>query len=445
MGGKGDDQVSSMRFRDFRQQDDDNFDGVELGGIGDEGDIPVRQTPEQRDLAALMQELGASPRATVTVYRTTSQKGKGAYIMQYPLSSKTLQEVLDYLRDVKKGGDFRFYIHDGTTMRGNQPVIVEPPTPEEAREYEAKLKANNPAYGAAPAVQQNSEIAALLLAMREDSQRRDEEYRRDQERREQERKEEQLRRDQERREEREREQKRAERELEREREDKKFMLTLLTSNKPAPQSGLSEMITALASLKAMEGNQKQPDALEMIDRVMGIRDKLVEDVPSKTDGVAETAIKHLGAPLLTLMAQMNAQKPNPLPARAPQTAPVKPEAGAPESPTLAAPEVPAETPLTEQERLAMLLAEIIQAAQQNADPNPWAHKLIEGLGEDACAEVVDDDQSFDFLMTQLGEAGVTYRPWFDKLRDAMLDLLFEDDDSEDSDGEHTDVSNETGV
>jgi len=413
--------------------------------LGEIDDSP-RPTPEQRDLAMLMDEIGASPKATVTIYRTTASKGKGAYIMQYPLSSKTLQEVMDYLRDVKKGGEFRFYIHDGSCMRGNQPVSVEPPTPEEVREYEAKVKSANPYPSQNQSTQpaQSDALVTLLASMKEDQARRDEQYR-----------EEQKRRDEQAREDRLREEKRQDRELEREREDKKFMLQLLTGNKSEGNS-LTELIKGMVAMQALNGGaKKETDPLELIDRVMNIQNKLIDNAPGqqKDESIVNTAIKHLGAPLLTVLAGMNAppvmQNPTPRQSiRQPKPANPSAPAALPQPETVVTETTAPVPPPTQQEKLAMLLQEIITAAQQDADPTPYAGRLIEELGEDQCAPLVEDseegDKAFEMLLMQLGAVGVQFRPWFDKLRGIMLDSLFLPDDESDDDEQSINVSDEAG-
>lgn len=438
---KDNEELPERYTRKFGDSDDDHDD---LDGELDE--ITVRPTAEQRDLAMLMDEIGASPKATVTIYRVTASKGKGAYIMQYPLSSKTLQEVMDYLRDVKKGGEFRFYVHDGQNMRANQPVTVEPPTPEEIREYEAKVKSANPyAQNPAPQPAQNDAVMLLLQKMQDDQERREQQYR-----------EEQKRRDEQVAEERRREEARHDRDLERVREDKKFMLTLLTNNKPE-KSSLSELLEGMVAMQALNGGgQKKESELDILIKGLALRDQLIGDAPGgKEDSVVNTAIKHLGAPLMGVIAAMNKPVPaqNPVP-RQRQTPKREPEAEALPAPTVQPDPVTQPATQNPEEKIAMLFAEIVEAAKKNADPAPYSDLLIETFGEDMCASTVDDDQSFEALMEQLkpvgamlglGEVTVTHREWFDRLREIMLDSLFIDDDESADDEQSDTISDESGA
>jgi len=280
---------------------------------------------------------------------------------------------------------------------------------------------------------------------RADDERKEERRIREEDRKEEQRRreEEQKRRDDQLREDRIREEARADRQNE-------LMMKLLT-NKPE-KSSLSEMLEGMVAMQALNGgNKKEADPLALIDRVLDIQRKLTDEAPGqqKSESVVNTAIKHLGAPLLTVLAQMNkpAMMSNPSP-RQPIRQP-KPVNDLPAPVAEISPTTPT-TPATQspEEKLAMLLQEIVQAAQSNADPAPYAAKLIEQLGEDQCAPLVQDDEegdaAFGFLMTQLGQAGIDYRPWFDKLREVMLDSLFESADSELDDEQGTTVSDETG-
>jgi len=122
MAKNGDDQASKTRFRNFTPPNTEESmdDLTENDDFIDETDAPV--TAEQRDLALLMSELGVNPTASVTIYRHTGTRSKGAYIMSFHPSSRSMTDVMDYLRDAKRGGQFRFYVNDGRVMVGNKTV-----------------------------------------------------------------------------------------------------------------------------------------------------------------------------------------------------------------------------------------------------------------------------------------------------------------------------------
>lgn len=397
-------------------------DDDELDELDELMEPAVELTQEQRDLAFLLDELGANPKATVTIYRDTGKRGvKGAYIMQYGVSTKSLPEVMDYLRDAKRGGEFRFYVSDGTTMKANQLVIVEPPTPEEVRQYEERQRANNPVhYQSAQATPQNqgsSEIALLLAKMNEDQVRRDEQYRQDQERRDAQAKAD-----------REAADKRMERELERQDKNNQFMLQMMKSDK-RESMGITEIITLA---KTLNGNDRKESDLDILIKGLSLRDQLIGDTTGgKEESTVNTAIKHLGAPLAQLLLTLNKPTlPNPMQRRIslpttsePVKAPVSTLGVSVDSETLdSEPKNP--------EEIALLFAEIVEAAEKQADPAPYADKLIDTFGEDVCADIVADDDKYAAVLQHLGaEIVEKHRLWFDKLRDIMLDSLYEDDPS----------------
>lgn len=417
-------------------------------------DLIPEPTREQRDLAMLMEELGSNATASVTVYRDTGKRGggKGAYITNYHPSQKTLQEIMDYLRDAKRGGEFRFYIHDGKSMVGNRLVIVEPPSPEEMKAYDDKQRSLAPANqtGGIPQV---DAVATLLQKMEADQQRRDEERREDARRREEDRKEEQRRRDDEyrireerAREDRIREEKRADRQNE-------LMLQLMTV-KPE-KSDLSELITSLVSLQTLTGNKDKESDFDKFTKFLAIREQLMGDAPAPGgESVTATAIKHLGAPLLGVIASLAKQPAeNPLPRKQRVPAVAENSGAVNELPPPALPKNeatqlnPTQPALTDEERMTMLFEKIITAARNNDDPAPYADELMDTFGDDVCADLVEDDAKYELLLIQLKEVGKTHRQWFDKLRDIMLDSLFEDDPDTEADSlneQNTDVSNESG-
>lgn len=417
------------------QQGDDKTDN-------DDDDLEIVATQEQRDLAALMEELGANPKASVTIYRETAKRGvRGAFITQYPLSSKSLSEVLEYLRDVKRGGEFRFYISDGLQMRANQLVIVESPTAEEIQIYEARQRSINPTHYQAQQNQQAQStpvdsIALLIQKMTDDQTRRDEQYREDQKRRDDQAREDRLAAE-----------KRMENELTRQSENNKFMLQMMKGNDKSGGGSLTEIISVV---KLLQGDTKKESELDILIKGLSLRDQLIGDAPGgKEESIANTAIKHLGAPLTQLLLALNSRAPaqNPLPRRLERPAVESTLLETQTTPVVTAP-VGAEAPASDinltqdQEKIAMLFTKIIDAAEKNLDPAPYSDELIDVFGEEACAEIVIDDDRYNLILEQLGaETTAKYKEWFDKLRNIMLDSLYEDTPDNDTDAETTDQSN----
>lgn len=435
MAKRDEESSKAARMRDFREPEFTEGD-TELVAYGSQADDLVPPTGEQRDLAALMEELEMEAKANVTVYRDTGKRGsRGAYVMTFHPSARTMADVLDYLRDAKRGGDFRFYVSDGTRCIGNKFVGVEPPTPEEVKIYEDKQRGNRP-YDA-PAQQAPNEIALMLQPMRDDQQRRDEQYREEQKRRD-----EQAQRD------REREEARQERERERQDAHNRFMMEIMAKQAVPQKSDLAELISAVGLLQGMN---KQPEArrdseIDILLKGIELRDRLAGQAPGAEESTLNTAIKHLGAPLATLAAKLtSAPAPNPL-SRRPVPTPAQPMTAQPVPEKLPAPDVLRETPPpTTEEKLFMLYQDVINAAEAKADPSPFADRLIDILGEDAAADIVSDDAKWEFVMSQLGAEIVSrHAEWFAGLREYMVDSLFEIDEDAANDEPSGEIPGETG-
>lgn len=216
-----------------------------------------------------------------------------------------------------------------------------------------------------------------------------------------------------------------------------FMKTLetLTANQPKPKTTL-EMLQEMQMMRELLGGnqpaQVAPDPMKLFEMATTIADKIQPRVGEPGAGeVIMEAIKNFG-PMLTQAAAQRQTPPALMPPNMPggmpmlQQNPVMvPPMEASQTAGQTAPQVTTENDEMNFAR-RMYLNLLISNAEADNDPATYAKLMLDVAGETQALEFANRPDWFGELCKEEPRAA-NFRPWFDELRDAVLELTKPDE------------------
>ena len=349
--------------------------GAEFGDYSDmisdnSQDLPVSDDSEAETLSDFLLDLTETDNVTVSVYRATAGRARGAYLFQYQLADRSFPELLDELRDNYNGGEFRAFVYDGRKRIANKAIMVE--VPNVKKDVYGRAIAAVPA--AAPVPAGATSIDLMMMQMREDAA-----------------------------------QARKDASAANDRTNNMMLKMFEVMNKPMPvaqNTSATEIVALITALNGMEKNSggSMKDTLDMLATAKG----LFGDGGGDSGGGVIDKLVSAGMPLLGKLADAGAFNP------APVAAPV---AKKPVPAARIAPPAP-------QDDTAAMVRMMVRAALAGADALPYAEIAIDQLGAEAMEAICKPDDNFNLFMLNLPEAiRIEQAEWFNLFRLEVLDLI----------------------
>lgn len=356
-----------------------NDDYIELP-VEDEPADPIEEAEQKEELQlrnAMAQFMGESG-AKLYIYdmNEKSANGAGVFVEKLALTDHDHDEILERLRDVHFGGDFKLQIRNKNGhIQMNQLVSVvkkEKPTPEEERK---------------------DDIAAIINAVKDNSQNNNHEIL-------------QLMMQQ--------SQQQIQTMMQQGQMQMTAMMETLKALKPEPQPQLTskDMLAMLVSMKELNANDAP--AVDPMDNFIKGLTMGKEMGEGGNDSTLSTAIKAFAPGFNSITEQLKNAAPRPTP-----TSPV----AAPSTEQL--PEPDKMKVLEAQKVLVALspLMDVCQAAAMNNNAvDTSAHMLIDHLGHDTVKQYIGVDSYYERLFQWRPELQL-HRRWFDQLRAKVVELI----------------------
>jgi hypothetical protein len=348
----------------------------ELLNMPDDND-PIEEAEEKEELQlrnAMAQFMGESG-AKLYIYdmNSKSANGAGVFVEKLTLTDHDHDEILERLRDVHYGGDFKLQIRNKNGhIQMNQLVSVvkkEKPTPEE---------------------QQKNDIAGIINAVKDNNQNNNTEIFQMM-------------------------MQNSQQQMQTMMQQSNQQMTMIIESlktlkpEPAPQLTTKDMLAMLVSMKELNANEgTATDPMDTFIKGITMGKELGE---GGNDSTLSTAIKALAPSFNGITEQLkNATQPatSPTPAAFP--------------PTDTLPE-PEKVKLLEAQKLLQklqpLLVQCNDAAKQNGNIELYASLLIDQLGVEVIKQYIGENSYYEKLFQWMPELR-PQRAWFDHLRQTVL-------------------------
>lgn len=363
---EGIDMGKAKAVDSMQEGDAGSFSDMERENVHD---LPVGDESEAETLSDFLIDLTETDNVTVSVYRATAGRARGAYLFQYQLADRSFPELLDELRDNYNGGEFRAFVYDGRKRIANKAIMVEVPNVKKdvyGRAVTTPVPTPVPA-GA-------TSIDLMMMQMREDAA-----------------------------------QARKDASAANDRTNNMMLKMFEVMNKPLPvaqNTSAAEIVALITALNGMDKGKggSMKDTLDMLATAKG----LFADGGGDSGGGIVDKLVTAGMPFLGKLAESGAFNP------APVAAPV------------AKNPVPAKriAPPAPQDDTAAMVRMMCRAALADADTLPYAEIAIDQLGADAMEAICKPDDNFSLFMLNLPEAiRIEKAEWFNSFRFEVLDLL----------------------
>lgn len=347
--------------------------------------------------------------------------GSGVFIEKMLLSDLEHDELMERLRDVHYGGDFKLQIRNkrGHIETYQNVSVVRKERPKDEKEKKDDIAA---IIEAVKGDQSNSSdmLTAMMAQQQQNMQMM----------------------------------------MQQSQQQMTLLIEAMKANKPdvSNQPTMADMMGMMVSMKELSGgNEKEVDPMEQF--LNGLKMGKEMGDTGGNDNILQTAIKTLGPSIAeATTALTNMPKTPTMPAQvAPRQRPMtEPQLAAPTPEPEASKEevlqvrVPGQenNPQTEpngdpemdQQQLMVKMQSLLEmchgAATINADPETYANLLLDQVGEELARQYIGDNDRYEQLFVFV-PALVEHREWFDDLRGIIISYL------ENSDEDSNDVPTET--
>lgn len=322
---------------------------------------------------ALIAEVRGTEDATVNVYRVGSGKGKEAFLFSYPADDVVARDIMERCQDEFDGGNFKMVIRDAEKIVRSARFSVEVPKER-------------------PQIEKKDGLGTMeLLTIMQGQQN----------------------------------------------QMMQMFQTTMTSFAEAfkggrdNQTSIKDIVESVAAMHALAPQAPKDDGskyVEMLIQGMSLANEFGNRGDTNTNDILLKALDYLpgladvGKQIQTMQSARNAS------GRPPQSQPQTPND----------PEV-AESVQREHEQgrqkamWAMNVNMLLQWAKQGRDPSLYAELIIDQVGEEKVIEFIHRPDALEFLASFNGEV-MTYRHWFEALKNELIATLTDDDDSANTDG-----------